>query len=73
MGGESEFPSEPGTAGLTTGPGPGPDALMASTPSQDLREIVLLYLMEQFGNQDVAKTLHELREERQPVPGPLSV
>lgn len=58
-------PSEPSTAGLASGPGPGPEILDASTPSPDIREQVLEYLAGTFGNEDIRDMLNQMRNERQ--------
>lgn len=60
----SNRPSEPVTAGLAMGPGPGPEALMASEPPPDVREQVLMYLVQAYGNADAAEMLSQFRSTR---------
>lgn len=55
---------EPGSTGLPMGPGPGPEALEASQAPVNQQEQVLEYLVQNYGNQDAAKMLAALREER---------
>lgn len=57
-------PDQPTTAGLDMGPGPGSEALQASKPSDDVREVVLQYLASQYGNRDAVAMLSKLRAER---------
>lgn len=57
-------PQEPTTAGLSMGEGPGPEALQASAPADDVREVVLDFLAQTYGNQDVIQMLAQLRQER---------
>jgi len=61
---ESQSPLEPPTAGLDVGPGPGSEALAASAPSPDMREEILKYLWVTFGNEDAARMLRQLRDEK---------
>lgn len=68
--GESANPLEAVTAGLPLGPGPGPEALDASTPPDDIREVVLQYLATEFQNPTAAKHLADLREEKA-APAPI--
>jgi hypothetical protein len=62
---DDPHPDEPTTAGLAAGPGPGPEILDASTPPDDIREIVLEYLSSTFGNEDIRDMLNQMRNERQ--------
>jgi len=67
---ESARPLEPITAGLPMGAGPGPEALTAATPSEDVRAVFLEYARDTFGNADASEMLHKLFEESAAV-GPL--
>lgn len=73
--GVSARPAEPGTTGLSTGAGPGPEALTGAQ-APDPREQTLTMIWQLFGNEDALKMLTQLRDERsaaaqQPaVPGP---
>lgn len=58
-------PDEPTTAGLASGPGPGPEVLDAATPPEDIREVVLQWMVQQYGNPDVARMLNDMRNERE--------
>lgn len=68
-------PNEPGTAGLSTGPGPGPEVLPA--PAPDERVQVLQYLYQRYGNQQALEQMQKIMDETQqqyagsaaPVPG----
>jgi len=62
--GDSAFPDEPGQTGMALGPGAGPEALQASEPSQDVREVVLEYLGQNFANQEAIAMLNEIRNGR---------
>lgn len=59
--GDSRSPMQPGTAGLSSGPGPGPEALAASEPAPDIREQVLEYLVENFSNPEAQAMLADIR------------
>jgi hypothetical protein len=63
--GPSARPNEPGTTGLSTGPGPGPEVLSSSQPAPDLREVTLRYFASTFGNQAAYRMLNEYIAERQ--------
>ena len=60
----SAFPQEPPTAGLDGGPGAGSEALQMSTPPDDVREQVLNYLANNYGNPDAQQILRQLQAER---------
>lgn len=63
-GGDSMFPTEPGTAGMDMGPGPGAESLMASQPAPDEREEILLGLVQLYGSPQASALLNEMRESR---------
>lgn len=58
-------PSDPTTTGLASGPGAGPEVLDASTPSPDIRETVLEWMVQTYGNEDVRDMLNSMRNERE--------
>jgi hypothetical protein len=55
---------QPMTQGLSVGPGAGPEVLDASTPSPDIRELILESLARRMGNPDASRLLQKLREEK---------
>lgn len=61
---EDTNPSEPTTAGLAGGEGPGPEMLDASQPADDVREVVLQFLVQTYGNEHAREMLAQLRAER---------
>jgi hypothetical protein len=65
--------SDPTTAGLDVGAGPGSEVLRSSGTT-DLREKVLLQLWQGFGNQEALQMLEKMRQEQEqaptPTPGP---
>jgi hypothetical protein len=63
-------PAEPTTAGLGMGPGPGSEALDAGVPTDDMREKVLQFWAETYGNQDAIAALAQLRAEQADASGP---
>jgi hypothetical protein len=70
----SSQPGTPGTSGLPTGAGPGPE-ILPSLSAPDEREGVLQFLVFGFGNKDAAVMLDGIRQARQaalsmgPFPG----
>lgn len=62
--GEDTAPDEPTTHGLAAGPGAGPEALMASAPTDDAREIVLEFIASNYGNEVARQMLAQIRAER---------
>jgi hypothetical protein len=56
---EDENPGQPTTAGLAVGPGAGPEALAASTPSPDVRNQVLQALWLKYGNEEAGKMVQD--------------
>ena len=63
----STRPGEPVTEGLDVGPGGGRDALQNPEPPEDLREIVLDYIVRTTSNQAAAEMLQEIRNEKSQV------
>lgn len=61
---DSAFPNEPGSTGLSMGPGAGPEVLTPAAEAVDLREAVLEYLGRTFQNEDAMQALHEYRQRR---------
>lgn len=68
--GPSNRPGEPVTTGMDMGPGAGSEALNAQPNTPDQREQVLMYLMQNFGNDSAARMLASMRAERQTPPAP---
>lgn len=66
--GESQFPNEPGSTGLSLGAGPGPEVLMSPEAAPDVREQVLNFMATRYGNTDAAELLTQLRNERAQSP-----
>lgn len=62
-------PNEPTTTGMDMGPGAGSDILANPPPNNDPRMDVLQYLVLNYGNQDAAQMLAELKD----APGPEAV
>lgn len=60
--GKSARPTEPGTSGLTSGAGPGPEIL--PSPAPDPREQTLTYLYQMFRDDNALAMLNKLRDER---------
>jgi hypothetical protein len=58
------LPGTPDTSGLTTGAGPGPEVLEASSATQDVRELIMQRIYESFGNEEAAQWLIDFRNER---------
>lgn len=56
-------PSEPTTAGLSMGPGPGPESLAAGIPTDDERVVMMQYIAEVFGDQDAVRWLADYRSQ----------
>jgi len=69
---ETAVPGEPDTTGLPSGPGAGPEALMAQQPPDDMRVLTLQFLANVLGNQEAAKLLEGMAPPApvSPVPGP---
>lgn len=57
-------PEEPTTAGLDMGPGPGSEALAAPAPTDDIRDVVMQYIADVYGNEDAVAWLAQRRTDR---------
>jgi hypothetical protein len=57
-------PSQPTTAGLDMGPGPGSEILDAQQPTDDVRQVVLRFLADTYGNKDAIGLLSQIRTEQ---------
>lgn len=68
--GPSNRPGEPVTTGLPMGPGAGTEALNAPPNTPDVREQVLAWMMQNYGNSDAANMLAKIRAQRTATPAP---
>jgi len=62
--GEDTNPDQPATHGLDGGLGAGPEILAAGQPTPDEREVVLEFLVQNYGNEAARQMLAGLRSER---------